>query len=1072
MPNFISEDNIEQATIKLLTENFGYRHINCFTRDANDLNDKSGRTDKREVVFKDILIDKVRAINPEIPHSAIDNAIEILTRKRGAMSLLLANKEIYNYIKDGIPIEYKNEDEKTEQARVKIIDFKNEKNNDFLAVTQLWIRGESYWRRPDILLYVNGIPLVFIELKNSNVKLKQAYDKNLLDYKKDIPQLFLYNGFCVLSNALESKVGSYTSGWEYFFKWLRAEDEKEKVNTKEIKKSGTSLERIISGLFPQNKLLDYLENFILYYNDNAKLVAQNHQFIGVNKSVESFAHRKEKKGKLGVFWHTQGSGKSFSMIFLYRKISRKFKGNFSFVIVTDRNDLDGQIYRNFLNTESVTEGEVAQPKNCNQMRNFLSQNKRIVFTLIQKFRYDIGRDFPLLLEPKENREVIVIVDEAHRTQYKSLAENMRAGLKGAHFYAFTGTPLLGKHRQTSAWFGDYVSEYNFSQAIDDESTVPLFYQKRVPEVLNQNDELNDDFYKILEDENLDDKQQEKLEKEFATELHIIKRDDRLETIAKDIAYHFPRRGYLGKGMVISVDKFTAVKMYDKVQKYWKEEIKRLTGEKFKVKSEIEKEKISKIIEYMRSVEMCVILSEEAGETEKFQKRYLDIKPHRDKMNAIDENGHDIEFRFKDPKDKFQLVFVCAMWLTGFDAPTLSTLYIDKPMKDHTLMQAIARANRVTSHFINGVSKKNGELIDYINVFRNMKKALAAYAIGNDEEQPVRDKADLFKILDEALIQGTEFCNSIGVDIKSILDEKDTFKNLNIFYKFADIILSKDEWKREFYVYENTISSLYESCKPEILSNKRPLVFVFQYLRGVINSIILQQDIDSAKYKINELLDHSIITAKEDEEEKNTSNYAITKGVKWNLGNVDFEKLKEKFRLSEYKNIEITNLRSVIKKKLEKMMKENCTRIKFSKKFQQIIDNYNSSGTATEQSYDDLTNFAEELNQEDERHIKEGLTIDELELFDILKKSKMTIEEKKKIKLAAKHLLHRLKEETPRVLVQDWFKGSQSKEKVKTAVEEVLDLDLPTSYDLLFKDKCESVFDLIYDYAQKGEKWVA
>lgn len=1083
MPNFISEDDIEQAAVAHLLKDPQFRHINCFTADPENLKDRSNREDKHDVVLFDVLRKSACKINSHIPEAVVDQAIETLTKKRGAMSPVLANKEIYLYIKDGIPVEFDNDQGRIEQARVRVIDFETPGSNDFCVVTQLWIKGEQRFRRPDILIYVNGLPLVFIELKNSNVKLQQAFDKNLADYKQDIPQLFLYNGFCVLSNAVETKIGSMTATWEFFFKWLRIDDERELINARQVGKQGTSLERLLTGVCTRERLLDYFENFIVFHGEDTKIVAQNHQYIGVNKAVTSFKDRKKKQGKLGVFWHTQGSGKSFSMIFLARKIFRKFKGDFSFVIITDRDDLDGQIYRNFLNTETVKESDAAQPKNSEEMRLFLSQNKRFVFTLIHKFRYDRGRDFPILFDANDStREIIVIVDEAHRTQYKSLAENMRKGLKGACFYAFTGTPLLGRDRKTSKWFGDYVSEYNFKQAMDDESTVPLFYEKRVPEVLIQNEDLDEEFYEILEDENLNTKQQEKLENSFSKEVEVIKRDDRLDEIAKDIVCHFPRRGYLGKAMVICVDKFTCVKMFDKVQTLWKQQIKDLTGLRSRAPSDIEKLKIKKRLQYMRSVEMAVVVSEEAKEEDRFKKQGLDIKLHREKLARIDENGHDIEYRFKDPKDNLALVFVCAMWLTGFDAPTVSTLYLDKPMKDHTLMQTIARANRISSFVIDGVPKKNGELIDYYNVFRNMKKALANYALGSDDDDPVREKSQLFKLLDQAIEQGVLFCSTLDMNLESILEENKVFKNVEIFKAFADRLLEKDEYRQEFIVYENTITALYEACKPEILTRKkRPLVFVFQYLRGVLDAILQQQDIESAKQRINDLLDQSVVTAKEDQVEEDvkwgiesgSSVPVITSGVKWNLANVDFEKIKEKFKQTRYKHIEIADLRAFIQAKLEQMIKNNQSRISFAQRLQEIIDTYNSGGSSTENYHEDLVNFAQNLKDEDERHIREGLTQDELELFDVLKKEKMTKKEEQKVKLAASHLLKRLVQEHPKVLVQDWYKDSQTREKVKRAMEESLDHDLPKSYDRkLFKKKCDSIYNLVYDYAVKGEKWAA
>jgi|CXWL01.1.fsa_nt_gi type I restriction enzyme R subunit len=1076
MPNFISEDDIEQAILQKLKQNFGFELLNCYSADAEDLNDRSGRADKRDVILLERLREAAVRLNPRIPESIIDDALARLMDKRRAMSPIAANREVEELIRDGIPVEFETSQGQNEQERVRVIDFNDSSHNRFLAVSQLWIKGERYYRRPDILLYVNGIPLVFIELKNSNVKLRTAFDDNLTNYKQDIPQLFLTNAFCILSNAIETKVGSITAGWEHFFKWLRVEDEKEKVDRKRIKDEGTSLELAVAGLCEQAKLLDYIENFVVYHKDTQKIIAQNHQFIGVNNAYRVFLDRKEKQGKLGVFWHTQGSGKSFSMIFYARKIFRKLTGNFTFVVVTDREDLDGQIYRNFLDTDTVKKHEAAQPRNSEEMRRYLGQNKRIVFTLIHKFRWPQGLAYPLL---SDRDDIIVIVDEAHRTQYKSLAENMRKGLPKAQYLAFTGTPLLGRERKTNAWFGDYVSEYNFQQSMDDGATVPLYYGKRVPEVLIQNENLSDEFYEILEDENLDEAQQAKLEGKFSQEVEVIKRDDRLETIARDIVYHFPRRGYLGKGIMVCVDKFTAVKMYDKVQRLWKEELKSLLGKMAHSASDIEKARLKKILDYMRSVEMAVIVSEEAGEEQKFADQKLDIKPHRERLNRLDEHGHDVEYNFKDPEHPLQLVFVCAMWLTGFDAPTVSTMYLDKPMKDHTLMQTIARANRVTSYQINGVTKTNGEIVDYYNVFRNMKKALKDYAQGQDglAEPPVKEKAELFTLLDDSIQQGLAFCQEKGVALGDIFQTKDVFKNVGRFNQYADTLLGKDEWRKAFNVYENTITSLFEACKPEILGKDAVrYVAVFQYLRGVIDSIIEQKDIDAVSLRIGQLLDESVVVDPSEAigvKEEEARYLQIKQGRIWDLSKIDFEKLKEDFKETKYKNIEIADLRAFIQHKLDQMLQQNRTRTDFAQRLQQIIDTYNAGGSSNENYFDDLMKFAQTMKDEDERHVRDGLTEDELELFDLLKKDTMTQEETQKVKLAAKSLLHRLLEEHPKVLVQDWYKDSQSAKVVRAAVEQVLDQNLPESFDrVLFKEKCDNVFEMMLDHAAQGRKWAA
>ncbi len=1087
MRNFISEDDIEQAALIKLHNDYGYEVRNCYTVDAKHLPDGSGRGDKRDVVLLDRLRAAALRLNPQIPEAAVDEALTQLTDLRAAQSPVAANRTVDDLIRNGIPVEYENEQGRSETGRVRVIDFNNVDANNFLAIQQLWVLGERTVRRPDVIVYVNGLPLVFIELKNSNVKLKSAFDKNLTDYKSDIPQLFHANVVTILSNGHETRVGSFSAGWEHFFNWLRPDDETEKIDRAKIASAGTSIERAIDGLLAPARLLDYVENFVLFHNETQKIIAQNHQFIGVNKAIDKFKQRQKEgesnvdKSKLGIFWHTQGSGKSFSMIFYARKIFRKMHGNYSFVIVTDRDDLDGQIYRNFLNTETVTKNEAARPRNSAELRNFLSQNKRIVFTLIHKFRWDKGKAYPLL---SDRDDIIVIVDEAHRTQYKSLAENMRAGLPNARYLAFTGTPLLGKERKTNLWFGDYVSEYNFAQSIDDGATVPLFYEKRVPEVLIQNDDLSDEFYEILEDENLDDAQQSKLEKQFTREVEIIKRDDRLDTIAQDIVYHFPRRGYLGKGLVVSIDKFTAVKMYDKVQRLWQEEIRRLRGRVSKASNELERARLRKILDFMRSTEMAVVVSEENGEEEKFAAQGLSIKPHRARMNTVDEHGHDIEWQFKDAEHPLRLVFVCAMWLTGFDAPTLSTLYLDKPMRDHTLMQTIARANRVTPHLINGVGKKNGEIVDYYNVFRNMKRALADYALGDtdyDDALPVQEKSALFDLLDDAIAQGVAFCRECGVDVTSVLQSQDTFRNLEQFKLFADCLLQKDEWRRAFIVYENTISSLYEACKPEIFGErKRPLVAVFQYLRGVIDSIIEEQDVNSASLRISALLDESIVTDEESQRDEvrvmsdSPVEYRIVKqGRTWDLSRTDFDKLKADFPKARYKNIEIIDLRTFIEEKIAQMLQQNATRADFAMRLQQLVERYNAGGSSNENYYQELVNLAKDLKEEEERHIREGLSEDELELFDLLKKEPMTAGETQRVKVAARKLLYRLLEEQPTVLIQDWHKDHQSQARVKSAIEEVLDQTLPDSYDRrLFKSKCEDIFNLTYGYASRRQKWAA
>ena len=1081
--NFISEDDIEQALLKRLQHECGFDVLNCYTAKSDDLNDGSGRSDKREVILADRLRAALERLNPQVPAEVVDQALAELLLPRTAMTLVAANRQMDALLRDGVPVTYEPETGpqagQTVTERLHVIDFDapdpEAGRNHYLAVTQLWVRGEHGYRRPDMLLYVNGLPLVFIELKNSNVKLRAAFEDNLTTYKSEIPQLFTTNALCVLSNGIETKLGSLTAQWEHFFTWLRVDDEKEALDRKAIAAQGLSVERVVAGLLRPERLLDYMENFCIFYRETQKIIAQNHQFLGVNNAFAQFQRRHELNGKLGVFWHTQGSGKSFSMVFYTRKIFRKLTGNFTFVVVTDRDDLDGQIYRNFLHTGVVAPKDEVRPRDSAKLREMLGKNKRVVFTLIQKFRYDKGKDYPLL---SDRDDIVVIVDEAHRTQYASLAENMRAGLPRANFLAFTGTPLLGKERKTNAWFGDYVSEYNFQQSVEDGATVPLFYEKRVPEVLIQNEDLSEEFAEILEDENLDEQAQEKLEKRFAQEMEVVKREDRLDKIAHDIVYHFPRRGYLGKGIVISVDKFTAVTMFDKVQALWKAELKALNGRIVATANDVERQRLKQLKAWMSAVQMAVIVSEEAGEEEKFAKKKLDIKPHRQRMEALDEHGHDIEFNFKDAEHPLQLVFVCAMWLTGFDAPTVSTLYLDKPMQGHTLMQTIARANRVSGHEILGVAKRNGEIVDYYNVFRRMKKALRDYAAGpEDEESLVQDKSQLFVLLDDAIDQGLAYCRSQDVPLHEALEQNDVFTKLGQFNGFANTLLGSEEQRKSFNVYENAISSLYEACKPEVLGQKKGrVVSAFQYLRGVMDSIVEQADIDSAVQRIEALLDASVVVdnAEAFSVKEFEAQYAIVqRGKTWDLSKVNVDKLREEFKSAPFKNIEIADLQAFLKRKLAEMLTQNSTRVDFLQRLQNVIDAYNAGATSTENYYDELTAYAQELKEEAERHIREGLSEDELELFDLLKKDALTQDETQRVKLAAKHLLKRLVEEQPKVLVQNWHQSTQTQQQVRAEIERVLDADLPESYDrTTFRQKCDNVYDLAIEYALRGRKWAA
>ncbi len=1072
MGKILTEDMIEKACIdRLCLDKYDFIDAfiepnKVFSRD-NILEveeDGTGRKNIKEVILPDILVNSLKGNNPQIPENILKDIVKDLRIYISNKDLKDINYENYKLIKDGIRVEYE-KDGKKRQDIVRLIAFNNAYRNTFTIVSQMWIKGEFGYRRPDLILFINGLPLVFIELKNSDVKLKTAYDKNLKDYIRDIPQLFFFNQFCVLSNGTETRLGSFTAGYEHFFEWLRLSEE-DKVDRKSIRKKGTSIEYLLDGLFDHENLLDYIENFILYENKREKIIAKNHQFLGINNAVEAFKNREKLDGKLGVFWHTQGSGKSYSMGMLVNKINRKISGNFTFLMITDRVDLDDQLYKNFLRTEIITEEESAQPKNSEKLREYLTTNRPFIFTLIHKFRYDKGKKYPLL---SKRDDIVVIVDEAHRTQYKDLAENMRTGLPNAQYIAFTGTPLLGSKRLTNQWFGDYVSEYSFAQSIEDGSTVPLYYSRRVPEVALINTDLDDDYLEIIEKENLTKEEEERLAKYYAQTNEVLKRDDRLNKVAKDIVEHFPSRGYLGKAMVVSVDKFTAVKMYDKAKHYWDEKLKDLLIKRSNAKSEEEKLKINKQINYMKNVEMAVVISEDGDEEEKFNKQGLDIKKHRQRMNLIDENGHDIEDNFKDPNHPLSLVFLCAMWLTGFDVPSVSTLYLDKPMKGHTLMQAIARVNRVYP------GKNSGLIVDYLNLFKSMKKALGEYANpDNEDEMPVKHIQAMLAFLDNTIEETDKFCKELGISFDKILEIDDVFPRISLFEEYLDILLDNDEYKEKFKIYSNLCRNIYDSSKPEVFEigwDSRYLSIIF-YLDDMMQVAVREENIENAKVELSRTLDLSV-KAESVLEDDQSSEYDIKIMKTLSLSEINIDDIRRKIQDSPYKNIEIRELRSFIENKLEKLLKDNKTRISFAERYKAIIDSYNSGNSTNENYYEDLINFVDDLKEEDERHIREGLTEEELEIYDLLKKDNLTKNEEKQVKLSAKKLYEAITSENSGTKVIDWYKDEQPRQRVKSRVEEVLDTYLPDSYGKdIFNMKSDIIFAHIVEEAMIGKQYYA
>jgi len=1090
---FLNESHIEDADIQFFLEQLQYNeHINAWEKKL------VGRKNLKDVVLRDRLGTKLKELNTHLPDECIDDAVSELCKSRASLTPVLANKEVYELIKGGVPVSYLNELGREENDYVKVIDFDSPESNDFVVVSQLsieYLQTEIITRRPDVLLYVNGLPLVMIELKNATEKVKSGYDINLRRYKRDIPQLFWYNCFVCISNGIQTRVGSFNAPWEHFFSWIKLKDTAvthEQKNLEEVEaESGStgnhlSLKLFGEGLCRKDNLLDYFENFVLYHKNKVKIVAKNHQYLGVNNAIKALMNREGKQGKLGVFWHTQGSGKSYSMIFYTRKIQRKVEGNWSFLIITDRKDLDSQIYRNFKETDTITETKdqkenYYRPSSRKLLQEYLQSNRTYLFSLIHKFGIEKGKTYPKLTD---RDDWIVIVDEAHRTQYKGYGENMRIAIPNAQYIAFTGTPLL-RNEQTKDWFGPYVSEYNFAQSIEDGATVPLFYKKSVPRVEQVNEDLVGDAAAILEEENLTDEQKEKLDREYSTLLQVVRREDRLQEIAKHIVQHYPYRLNVldehknrkpMKAMVVCIDKFTAVRMFEFVQQAQKEEIKELRKKIAKERDPEIKERYKEALLFMDETRMSAVVSEEGSEKEekeKFEKEGLNITPHRKLMDYPDEDGRNIEDYFKDPNSTYRIVFVTAMWLTGFDAPSVSTLYLDKPLQNHNLMQTIARANRVLE------GKKNGLVIDYFGVFRNLKKALADYAEGTkgkdtdgEDELPVKDFDELLKLLEQAIIEAKVYFKELGADLDEIINigEKG-FAEVELFQEYANTILEKDEYKKQLGLFVNTIVGLYDSAKPEVYSlpKIKKSRDVLEYLKKVVDRHVDQDEaIERAKVRLDDLLNSSVVGKGDLQDAEMGFDYIMSTSKEVDLSKLDFERLRTEFPKKKHQNIQFADLRELMEAKLKQMLGQNKTRGSFLERFEKVIEEYNSGSLSIEEAYEELVKQAEDLSREQERAAKNEMSETELELFDLLKKEKLSKEEEKNVKLAATDLLQILFDAKNKILIQEWHKEKATQEVVKREIQKILDKSLPASYDRnIFAEKTETVFRHFYEMAEMG-----
>lgn len=1001
-----------------------------------------GRESEHQVILPRRLKQALKKLNSTLPDEALTQAVDELTRDRSTLTPVAANRELYRLLKDGVKVSFPDTEGNPTAETVKVMDWNHPQANDFLLASQVWVAGDMYRRRCDLIGFVNGLPLLFAELKASHKNLKTAYDENLRDYRYAIPQLFTPNALILLSNGSHTKIGSLSAEWEHCFEWKRINDEGEQ--------GVVSLETAIRGLCDQARFLDLVENFTLFEEARGgliKKVAKNHQYLGVNKALAKVQLLGDpqfapSRGRLGVFWHTQGSGKSLSMVFFTQKILRTLPGNWTFVIVTDRDDLDHQIYKTFTATGAVTGPEV-QAKNGEHLKELLTQDHRYVFTLIQKFHAGKGETYPQL---SDRRDIIVITDEAHRSQYDIFAMNMRNALPQAAFIGFTGTPLIaGEEQKTREVFGDYVSIYDFARSVEDGATVPLYYENRIPELQLTNENLNEDMERLLEAAELDEAQEQKLEKEFAREYHLITRDDRLEAIAQDLVWHFVNRGYRGKAMMVCIDKATAVRMYDKVQAHWNRYLADLKAELAQAKGDARESLLARI-GFMESTDRAVVVSQAQNEVADLKEKGLDITPHRKRMVQ-----EDLDEKFKDPDSNLRLVFVCAMWITGFDVPTCSTLYLDKPMKNHTLMQTIARVNRVAP------GKTAGLIVDYVGIFRNLQRALAIYAkpTAGGKAFPIQDKTALIERLRQTLTEARQFCQARGIDLDAIR-QAEGFARIAKLDEAVEAILRQEEDKKQFLLKANLAAKLYKAILPDPQAQAfAPEAVILAVIAQKIRALLPQADISQVMSDIEALLNDSIAT----EPYRITAQEQPSPLV--DLSQIDFDALQQKFEQGR-RHTEAEKLQSQINRTLIRMVTENRTRLNYLERFQAMIAAYNSGSKNIEEFFTELMDFAQGLQEEEKRGIAEGLSEEELAIFDLLTKPtpKLTKKEEEKVKAVAKELLETLKREK---LVLDWREKQQARAAVRQTITRILRTLPGEVYPLdIRREKIDLTYCHIYD----------
>ena len=956
----------------------------------------------REVLLEKRLKRSIRRINQNISEKTIDEAAAKLSEVSHP-SLDIANKDTYKLLTEGVHLKVRDAAGKERGDIIRLFDFQNPLNNEFLIVNQFAVQGIDRVRRPDVVVFINGIPVAVFELKSPTSEsgtVRSAFNQ-LQEYKKDIPDIFKYNQVLIVSDLMDARHGTVSSSWEWFSKWKGIEGEDEKHDNE------LPLEVLVKGIFHKSRFLDIIENFIVFEadseNDAAKFTKKMclyHQYFGVNKAVNETLRAVGPKGnkKIGVFWHTQGSGKSLSMVFYANKAKRlEALQSPTFVFLTDRNDLDNQFYKVFLRTGYTTLAK--QAETVSDLKDRLrTAGGELIFTTIQKFEAD--EEYEQL---SDRSNILVIADEAHRSQYAKFATHVREAIPNASFMGITGTPISTYGKDTRLVFGDLISAYQINRAVEDGATVPIYYEGRLVPLHLTNQFIDEEFDDLIGEQEFEVK--ESFKRKWARLEQAVATDERLRQVAGDIISHFNARGLEGKGMVVTMSRRIAVKMYDLIK------------------------------QIPDAPEVAVVVS--------------NPEAFRGQIQA-EINNKELEKKFKNPADPLKMVIVCDMWLTGFDVPALHTMYIDKPLKNHSLMQAIARVNRVFK------DKPGGLIVDYIGIADDLKKALSIYSSDIRKEamvpidmliEKMREKYEAVKVV----FSGTDFSGWKKLDGAALADLFQEAVNAVITDAKTGILL--EEQRDRFLRDTEHLLKLFALVMPHHEANAiRNEVEFFQAIKKSIikrlyvdRLLISDLEIESA---VRDLVSQSIsaegvidIFAQKDKAVPDISIFD--------------EKFLEEVKKMRFKNIAVEVLKKLLEDELRGRRGKNIVRFdSLAKLLENIIEEYENNIINSAKVIEKLIDLAREIKSAEQAGAGLGLSDEEMAFYDALSVGKRGAFKDEILKGLVKELVKMIK----RDLAIDWTNSEIIKARIRANARLLLvKNEFPP-------EESESILDLIYSQA--------